>query len=266
MTDPSANLETLVGQLCVVPERMNGNGLDILFRDSSESAGHRYGFTFDLVQRALSNARLIDVSEEEKIKRCQDALEVANAYLSEDKKVFPENFVPSILGEVSAAEQDSNEIVGLMRENVYHVLENLNKNAKYLLEQHDHQNKGYHFAGTYGQLHSALVFSMRKDVSAESRICAMVSALSSTFDHAVFVVGMPANFLEYLGNDATRENIKRLFKGYRDGPKLARGGYVPETNVEQFCRTKEPVILSAPNLGEVNWYGPNSTSRAIQRN
>lgn len=245
---------------------MNLEGLDVFFRDSSELAGHRYSFTLDLVQRALGNEGLIDVSEEEKIKRCEHALRVANAYLTENKGVFPENFVPSILGEVSTAELNPNEIVSLMRENVYHVLENLNKNAKYLLKQDNHQNKGYHFAGTYGQLHSALVFSMRKDVSAESRIREMVSALSSAFDYAVFVTGMPVNFLEYLGNDAIRENIKRLFEGYRDGPKLARGGYVPETNVEQFCRTKERVILSAPNLGGVNWYGHNSTSRAVQRN
>ena len=106
-----------------------------------------------------------------------------------------------------------------MRNNVYAVLENLNSHAKSFVEQHRHENRGYHFVGVFGRLQSALDFSMQSENGTSVRIRSLLGALDSSFNYALFVLGLNPLFFDYPNNRIAKENIRMLFRGYKAGHK-----------------------------------------------
>lgn len=239
------NLDDLVKKLARIVDTMNEDGLDIFFRDKSKSAGYRYGFTRYLLTMAIGGAYFIDVSDDKKLQKCRTALSVAEAYLSEDRSVLPEDFVPPIIQEFRVfTEPDPNNLLYLMRNNVYLVLENLNKHAKYFVEQHRIENRAYHFEGTFRQIQSALALGMQKDIATETKVVSLLSALNNAYDYALFVLGMRPDFFERPDSHAAKENIRKLFEGYEAGHRDSLGRYTLDAN-EMFSKTKERFVLYA---------------------
>jgi len=239
-----------------------GVGVEIMLSDPSSSAGFRFGHAFKLVSCALVSQRLVGISEEEREALFLEALITARAYLSGDYGIIPLDFVPPEVKNYSLNRSD--RTIDVLRDNCFHILNNLGENAKNLVSADSNKFRGMIFSHLYGHLVSSLR-PIGEGANIEQKIRGCVDSFNRSFEYATNVAGQIPDFFEFVASDKTLDNLRILFNGYREGKKV-RGTYCFETNVEQYCRTREKIILGINSSVGIPFFGRTTPSEFVKLN
>ncbi|MFZ5955576.1 MAG: hypothetical protein ACOYT4_04050 [Nanoarchaeota archaeon] len=235
-----ANLENLLKfKVEQFDNLLESEGKKFLLEDTSKNAGFRFTYTKYLVAQAIYSGQRDDISDAEKSSLYEKASGYANEYTSTNIFVpmfLPWNFLPDGIKEYENFHICPENDFNIARNNVYHVLMNLNEYAREIVSGFPPNLLPYYlrFQNLYGSL-------IREENSPENLI-GLIKSLDKTFDFVNKTFKSKIINFQFRSTDNTSLWISRIFKNYQ-GPKSENYGLDVE-GVEQFCMNKERIILN----------------------